>query len=467
MTQSITRPDAEQRQADAALVSSVEQALAMERLHRIADPEERLAYYQDTVSEDVYNLGIANNVLLFDLLDENVFSRIELREKDAKYASPPYGAQSLLDVVTAFLRPRFSAGIDPKFDVYATAGGSGALECLAFGLIHGGVLKPGDRVMLPAPFWPGFLWCFQQRPGLQCVPVRLDGADHLTLTVDALQHAYDAASEPKPKLLVLTNPHNPLGVNYSEELLDDVCRWALDKQMHIVSDEIYSYSQSTGTDGFHSVLSTRAYATDPDRIHLVYGLTKDFGLSGFRIGFLVSKSNDVRRVMQGDETLKSLTWFGPLDSLKSAYVRKLFLTDDGKPSDFPKTLMADYAGRLETAFDRTAAKLGEHGIRYVGDDGKPGDRNAAQFFLLDLSAHLDKAFPPDLVPINHEIDQREALLGAYLLKDAKVSLLPGGEMHCPRPGYFRMCYTADTTDRVEKAVDAMAASLAKLKPAKA
>ncbi|MFJ6622084.1 aminotransferase class I/II-fold pyridoxal phosphate-dependent enzyme [Kitasatospora sp. NPDC091335] len=459
MTQSITRSDTGQ-DTDAALVASVEQALAMERLHRIADPEERLAYYDKVVPEDIYNLGIANNVLLFDQLDTDVFSKVKLTEEDAKYAAPPYGTQDLLDPITAFLHPRFSAGIDPKFDVYATAGGSGALECLVFGLIHGGVLAPGDRVMLPAPFWPGFLWCFEQRPGLKCVPVRLDGPDHFTLSVAALQRAYEAASEPKPKLLVLTNPHNPLGVNYGKQLLDDICQWALDRQMHIVSDEIYSHSQSTGTDGFHSVLSTDAYATDPDRIHLVYGLTKDFGLSGFRIGFLVSKSNDVRTVMQGNETLKSLTWFGPLDSLKSAYVRKLFLTDDGKPSPFPTALMEDYAERLKTAFDQTAAELKDKKIPYVGQDDT--SRNAAQFFLLDLSAYLDKTFPPDLMPINHEIDQREALLGAYLLKDAKVTLLPGGEMHCPKPGYFRLCYTADTTDRVLTAVGNIAASLAKL-----
>ncbi|MBD0672623.1 hypothetical protein BU198_18405 [Streptomyces sp. CBMA156] len=430
----------------------------MERLHRIADPEERLAFLDTTtLLADGYNLGIANNVLLFKLLKKNVFDKVVLTEEDAKYTSTPYGTQDVLDVVTTFLRSRFSAGIDPKFDVYATAGGSSALECLAFGLIHGGVLKPGDRVMLPAPFWPGFLWCFEQRPGLRCVPVHLDGDDQFTLSVDALSKAYDACSEPKPKLLVLTNPHNPLGVNYEKKLLNDICQWALGKQMHIVSDEIYSYSQSTGTDGFSSVLSTDAYGTDPDRIHLVYGLTKDFGLSGFRIGFLVSKSNDVRKVMQGDETLKSLTWFGPLDSLKSAYVRELFLADKG----FPGTLMKEYATLLKTAFDTTAKKLSDANIPYVGQKDKL-PRNAAQFFLLDLRAYLNKTFPPDLVPINHEIDQREALLGAYLLKDAKVALLPGSEMRCPKPGYFRLCYTADTTDNVVKAIDSIAASLKKL-----
>ncbi|MFI1380254.1 pyridoxal phosphate-dependent aminotransferase [Embleya sp. NPDC020886] len=446
--------------ADAALVAGVEHAVAVERLRRITDPEERLVAYARIATEDVFNLGIANNVLLFDLLRDNVFAKVVLTEADAEYASPPYGVPELLGPITAFLRKRFSAGIDPEYDVYATAGGSGALESLAFALIHGGVLTPGDRVLLPAPFWPGFLWCFEQRPGLRCVPARLDGADRLTLTVAALDRAYDAAPDPKPKLLVLTNPHNPLGVNYDRQLLEDICRWALDRQMHIVSDEIYSHAQSTGKDAFTSVLSLDAYATAPDRIHLVYGLTKDFGLSGFRIGFLVSKSNDVRRVMQGDETWKSLSWFGPLDSLKCAYVRELFGTTD-RPSEFPTTLMKDYTARLKTAHDDAAHRLREAGIPYVGMSEV--SRNATQFFLLDLSAYLDSAkFPKDLVLINHEIDRREALLEAFLRTDARVLLLPGGEMHCPSPGYFRLCYTADTMERVGEAITNMATSLRKL-----
>ncbi|MFE5329811.1 aminotransferase class I/II-fold pyridoxal phosphate-dependent enzyme [Embleya sp. NPDC056575] len=445
---------------DAALAESVDRAVALERLRRIADPEERLVAYTRIVTEDVFNLGIANNVLLFDLLSKEVFAKVQLTEADAEYVSPPYGVQELLDPITTLLRRRFSPGIDPEYDVYATAGGSGALESLAFALLHGGVLNPGDQVLLPAPFWPGFLWCFEQRPGLKCVPARLDGDQQLTLTVDALKRAYEAAPDPKPKLLVLTNPHNPLGVNYEKKLLEDVCRWALDRQMHIVSDEIYAHSQSTGTDGFTSVLSLDAYATAPDRIHLVYGLTKDFGLSGFRIGFLISKSNDVRKVMQGDETWKSLSWFGPLDSLKTAYVRKLFGTT-AKPSDFPAKLMKDYADRLEDAHDKAAASLDKAQIPYVGKgDAK---RNAAQFFLLDLSKYLDSAKLPGNLPLfNHEIDPREARLEAFLRTDAKVLLLPGGEMHCPKAGYFRLCYTADTVDRVGKAITALATSLAKL-----
>lgn len=80
---------------------------------------------------------------------------------------------------------------------------------------------------------------------------------------------------------------------------------------------------------------------------------------------------------------------------------------------------------------------------YVGQDEH--SCNAAQFFLRDLSAHLDsKKFPRGLQSLYHEINLLEALLEAYLRIDAKVLLPPGGETHCPHPGFFRLCCAADT-----------------------
>ncbi|MER5988320.1 hypothetical protein [Streptomyces sp. NPDC001787] len=72
-----------------------------------------MVVYAAAAGEKVINLGIANNVLLFQLLHDNVFSKVSLTEEDATYASPPYGAQELLGPITTFLRQRFSAGIDP------------------------------------------------------------------------------------------------------------------------------------------------------------------------------------------------------------------------------------------------------------------------------------------------------------------------------------------------------------------
>ncbi|MGY3677616.1 hypothetical protein [Streptomyces sp. TE33382] len=127
MTQTITGTG-EQQDTDDTIGSIAGRAVVMERLRRIADPEERVVAYAAALKEKVINLGIANNVLLFQLLHDNVFSKVSLTEEDAKYVSPPYGAQELLDPITAFLRQTFSDGIDPSCDVYATAGGRGHLS---------------------------------------------------------------------------------------------------------------------------------------------------------------------------------------------------------------------------------------------------------------------------------------------------------------------------------------------------
>ncbi|SFC88946.1 pyridoxal phosphate-dependent aminotransferase [Streptomyces aidingensis] len=454
-----------QETADAALVPAL----------RIADPEQRIAAYHAATGRKLVNLGIADNVLLYDSLDEHVFGRVRLGEDDIRYLSPPYGTARLREKVAALLRENFSAVIDPHSDVFATAGVSGALESLALALRQGGVLRQGDGVLVPTPCWQGFRWCFEQRPGLRLVPVPTlkrsgGGREHFGLILKDLQRAYCAQRTP-PRLLVLTNPGNPLGVNHPAALLEDICAWALEQtDMHVVSDEIYAFSQIEGADPpFTSALSLEVCRRRRDRVHLVWGLGKDFGLSGFRVGFLVSASPQVRSVLAGDERHKSVCWFGPLDSLKGAYLKLLFQVPDEGAEDsgdgagewYPRALMRLYRRRLTEARGDVAGALGHADIDYAGR-GEPG-RNPAQFFLLDLRAHLDRVpvGGPALFP---EIDRREAALERWLRDRAGVQLLPGETLSCPRPGYFRMCYTAYRPGTVCGAVAGLRRALDDLPP---
>ncbi|GAB2629046.1 hypothetical protein GCM10027168_70930 [Streptomyces capparidis] len=430
------------------------------RALRIADPEQRLAAYYEATGEPVVNLGIADNVLLYPLLKRMVFDRATVEEDDIRYKAPPYGLDRLREDVGRLLRASFSPAIDWRTDVFATAGVSGALESLAFALRDGGVLEPGDRVLLPAPCWQGFRWCFEQRPGLHCVPVH---PDRFELTLRDIQDAY-RLQPPRPRLLVLTNPQNPLGVNHSRDLLEEICSWVMSStDMHIVTDEIYAHSQiETADPPFTSVLSLDTYAAHPDRIHLVWGLGKDFGLSGFRTGFLVSKSPPVRKVMRGDPPGRApLSWFGPLDSLKNVYLRRLFAA--GQPGEpwLPRELMDAYRGLLTEAHHRVADALDRARIDYVGR-GRSG-RNPAQFFLLDLRRYL-RWVPPGSPGLFPEIHDKEAALDTWITRNAHVQLLPGQTLSCPEPGYFRLCFTAYEPRKVCDAVAAIRKALDRLPP---
>ncbi|MFC5724515.1 pyridoxal phosphate-dependent aminotransferase [Streptomyces gamaensis] len=461
------------------------------RLAGAADPEHRLALYQE-LFPDVTNLATAENVLVYPSLRDNVFSRLGvIEQKDAKYA-PAYGGDALRQDIAAMLRPVFSDRLDWQ-DVFGTSGVSAALECLAFALKDGGILRDGDRVLLPAPYWQGFNWCFEQRPGLLCVPVELReaGRENFELTLKDLQRAYRTQPEP-PKLLVLTNPHNPLGVNYPKELLEEIHTWALTETgMHIVSDEMYAHSQLTdATPDFVSALALDAYRDIQDareRVHVVWGFAKDFGLSGFKAGVVISKSPVVRSAMTGvKDQQETYSWFSPFASLQQMVIGAMLRTRVGD-APYPLELMKQYRELLSGAFRSVRAELDRGRIPYRYRQGQ----NTAQFFWLDLRAHLPVTglagmsshsgpyFPqPDEIPgefaresdskpgagltqpvLFPHIDAREEALRRHLAEHARVQLLPGQLLSCAEPGYFRLCYTAVDTGEVTDAIRRIVAAL--------
>ena len=119
--------------------------------------------------------------------------------------------------------------------------------------------------------------------------------------VDALKGAYATATDPsRIKALVLTNPHNPFGQCYPPEVLRELLRFCETRGLHFVSDEVYALSSFESTSvlpPFCSALSLLRNSPetdveqrhhgkdiiDPARVHVVWSMSKDFGISGIRM----------------------------------------------------------------------------------------------------------------------------------------------------------------------------------------
>ncbi|MFF2146610.1 pyridoxal phosphate-dependent aminotransferase [Kitasatospora sp. NPDC058190] len=451
---------------------------AADVLAGLTDFEQALAFYHQHLAPDTaINLSVAENVLLYqESMDTDVFKKIKLiPERNIQYMASA-GTPQLRQQVADLLGRAFGRTVS-KDDVFGCAGVSSALECIAFGLMRKGAgtpaLKAKDEVLIPAPYWQGFNWSFEERPKLKCVPVNLPttGDKSYQLTKDLIVKAYEERQKAghRPRLLVLTNPHNPLGVNYDKKLLEDIYNWAMTyTDMHIISDEIYCHSQLKGsTTPFTSAVTLEAYREFANRIHVVWGFAKDFGLSGFRTGFVLSKNPAVHRVMLGSkdaaERTHPLPWFSPFDSLKTFVIGELLsATRNGEP--YTTYAMKKYPELLSESFKAVKGALDKAGITYVH---RKGD-NAAQFFWLDLTEYLGKRADhehSELPVIGPDgLDPNEEWLFNYLAaKPTEVSLLPGGIMHNPAPGFYRLCFTARQSKEVVDAVGRMAKALGKLK----
>ena len=103
-----------------------------------------------------------------------------------------------------------------------------------------------------------------------------------------LEAAIAVATSP-PKALVITNPHNPLGRCYSRSMLESLAGLCAKHAMHLVSDEVFALSVWESPDygdeeGFVSVLGLDAEGLGcTGRVHSVWGMSKDFGMSGVRV----------------------------------------------------------------------------------------------------------------------------------------------------------------------------------------
>lgn len=163
------------------------------------------------------------------------------------------------------------------------AGAASLLSHLAFSLA-----EEGDAVLIPAPYYAAFDADVKILAGLITVPVHSSNPS-IGPTPDELEKAATEAEANglRVRILLITNPNNPLGTIYPPEMVKSAIHWARSRKMQTILDEVYALSAH---DGFESALRTLNNDLGQD-VHHVWALSKDFGASGFRIGTLYSQNN--------------------------------------------------------------------------------------------------------------------------------------------------------------------------------
>ena len=191
--------------------------------------------------------------------------------------------------------------------------------------------------------------------------------------------------------------------------------------IHLLSDEIYACSvfDSGGADAtpFTSVLSIDPEGLiDTNLVHVIYGMSKDFGVAGLRVGALISRNKALQ------EAVNSVIRFQN-PSGASLAIGSVMLED----RTWCRSFINLSRQRLAEAYKLVTAKLEEIGIPYFRGV------NAGFFVWIDLSHHLPRQ-------LDGEANREFAL--AKRLKEAGVFLHPKEE-HAIEPGWFRVVYTQD------------------------
>ena len=198
-----------------------------------------------------------------------------IREGHTRYTPTP-GMPELRKAIADFVRRPGGRDIDWN-GVVVSSGAKQALFNACFALFG-----PGDDVLIGAPYWTSYPEIVQLA---RAEPVFVQGEESrgFLLTPEVL----DAAVTPATKGLLFSSPSNPTGVVYSLDELEAVARWARDRGIWLISDEIYRHIQFGPGREAPGILDLPSDALGP--WVLIDGASKSFAMTGWRIGFSVSE----------------------------------------------------------------------------------------------------------------------------------------------------------------------------------
>ncbi|XP_031494425.1 1-aminocyclopropane-1-carboxylate synthase CMA101-like [Nymphaea colorata] len=388
---------------------------------------ERNPYDETNNPTGIIQMGLAENQLSFDLLETWL-------SKNPKAATFMNNGSSLFKHMALFQDyhglPSFKKALAEfmgeirgnrvKIDaerLVLTAGATSANETLMFCLA-----EPGEAFLVPTPYYPGFDRDLKWRTGAEIIPIHCHSSNGFQLTEASLREAYDDAVNRKMKVkgVLVTNPSNPLGTTMSSSSLKVLLTFVGAKGIHLICDEIYSGTVFSSP-SFISVTEEALLAecnVSKDCIHIVYSLSKDLGLPGFRVGVIYTCNDHVLAAAT------KMSSFG-LVSSQTQYLLSKMLSD----KKFTANYIAENRTRLRLRQKQFVSGLKRCGIGCLKS-------NAGLFCWVDLSSLLES---PTF--------EGEMQLWMKMLHHVGINISPGSSFHCSEPGWFRVCF-ANMSEKV-------------------
>eukprot|EP00252_Welwitschia_mirabilis_P004948 TRINITY_DN15297_c0_g1_i1.p1 TRINITY_DN15297_c0_g1~~TRINITY_DN15297_c0_g1_i1.p1 ORF type:complete len:541 (+),score=112.52 TRINITY_DN15297_c0_g1_i1:445-2067(+) len=387
-------------------------------------------YHASSNRDGIIQMGLADNQLSLDLIEDWLKLHLEVSSPEANDDTSLnlrgiagyqdyYGTEALRIGLSSFMGRVMNASIDPS-RIVLTAGATAAIESLGFCLA-----EHGNAFLVPTPYYAGFDRDLKWRAGVELIPVPCRSADSFHVTVPALDRAFTQAKKRgfSVRALLITNPSNPVGNLMDSGMLSELLDFAIEKNIHLICDEVYAASvyESPDFKSIASILESGDF--DRSRVHIIYGLSKDLSLPGFRVGVLYSYNDKVI------EAAKKMTRFCSISSQTQNLLSSM-LSDN----EFIEKYISENKKRLKQRSNRLLEDLEKAGVRYIRS-------NAGLYCWVDLT---------NFMPSFNE--RGELILWEKLLLEAKINVTPGSAFHCIEPGWFRFCFATLNDDEMSVAI---------------
>ncbi|NIA24433.1 MAG: aminotransferase class I/II-fold pyridoxal phosphate-dependent enzyme [Gammaproteobacteria bacterium] len=266
------------------------------------------------------------------------------------------------------------------------------------------LLDPGDEVLLPSPYWVTYPEAIKLAGGIT-VPITADIESGFRVDIDSLE----AAWTPKTKILLFVSPSNPSGAVYPPEEVEAIGRWAAEKGIWVVTDDIYE----------HLVYGDAEYRSMPgavpdlrDRAVTINGTAKAYAMTGWRVGWMVGPPD----VIAAASNLQSHSTSNVCNIAQAAALAAL------RGGLEPVTSMREAFDRRRRTMYRMLRDI--PGIRIREPEG-------AFYAFPSLEAFLNR-------PVGGKVSATTAELAEVVLEEALVAFVPGEAFGAP--GYGRFSY---------------------------
>jgi aminotransferase len=282
-----------------------------------------------------------------------------IRQQKVQYTAWA-GIPELRVAIADKLRRDNTLDVDPGSELIVT---SGAQEALMVTLMT--LLDPGDHALTPSPHYDEYTRDANILGGT-LIPVATTPASNFTIQVGDLE----AAITPQTKAIVVVSPNNPTGTVLPESTLLDIARLAQERDLLVVSDEIYEYYVFDGA----KHISIATLPGMRERTITINSLSKSFGMTGLRLGFITASAPLIEAMLPFHHAMMIcapvVTQYGGLAGLNH-------------PRDWFAPILVEYDRRrriwMQTLDDIGLPYARPQGAYYVFIDIRPTGLSSAAF----------------------------------------------------------------------------------------
>ncbi len=361
---------------------------------------------------DVIDLGFGNPDLPSPDVAVEKLAEAAHNSRNHRYSSSR-GIPKLREAVADLYLRRFGVALDPEREIISTIGAKEGFSHLMWVL-----LQPGDAALVPSPSYPIHIW----GPHLAGADVREIPMGTDQDFFENIREAYEY-SWPKPRVIVLSFPHNPTTACVDIEFFQRVVDFAREKDVIVVHDNAYA---ELGFDGYEPPSILQATGAKECAVEL-YSMTKSFSMAGWRVAYLVGNAE----VVQALAKLKSYLDYGTFQPIQIAAT--VTLNED---PDHPREVQPIYQARRDALCD---------GLNRIGWDIVPPQ--GTMF-----------AWAPIPEPYR---DMGSIEFASFLVREAQVATSPGVGFGPGGDGHVRFALI-ENEQRIHQAIRNLRRGLTKL-----